>query len=252
MCYSFGIYTFADYFLPRMKRMEVKQIFSSKETYLWLFITIACMLKAFYGSADYYAEFLNMNYKGSELLWAKWLYHFQFTFVVFGVGAMAYQKMVEKSPLSAIGIGFGDWKWGLKALLILLVLVTPVVYFNAQSEEHQVYYASQFPLAMIFESNRSVFTWFGMYFLHYLGWEIMFRGLVLFDLKKYNGIIVALFIQALITGLLHMGKPAGEAWGAVIGGFLMAFLTLRSKSIVYSLLFHFYLGITNAIFIYYA
>lgn len=232
--------------------MEVKQIISSKETYLWLFVTVACMLKGFYGSADYYVEHLNINLSGSDLLWAKWKYHFLFTFVFFGIGSIFYQKAIEKSPLSSIGIGFGDWKWGIKALSILLLLVTPVVYFNAQSGHHQTYYASQFPLNMIFESNGSILAWFGLYLLHYLGWEIMFRGLVLFDIKKYNGLIVALFTQALITGLLHMGKPAGEAWGAVIGGFLMAFLTLRTKSIVYSLLFHFYLGITNALFIYHA
>jgi membrane protease YdiL (CAAX protease family) len=79
-------------------------------------------------------------------------------------------------------------------------------------------------------------------FAYYVGWEFWFRGVMLFGLRETVGDANAVLIQALASSLLHIGSPATETFGAILGGILWGMLALRTRSIWSGLLQHFSLG----------
>ena len=81
-------------------------------------------------------------------------------------------------------------------------------------------------------------------FAYYVGWEFFFRGFMLFGLRETVGDANAVLIQAMASALLHIGSPASEAFGAILGGVLWGMLALRTRSIWSGLAQHFLLGWT--------
>ena len=80
-------------------------------------------------------------------------------------------------------------------------------------------------------------------------WEFFFRGFLQFGIKKHYGVAAAILVPAILTVLMHIGKPEGESWGALIGGIYLGLLALRTRSMIYPLIFHWYSGMLNTIFV---
>ena len=57
-------------------------------------------------------------------------------------------------------------------------------------------------------------------FKYYLGWEFFFRGFMQFGLRGALGDWNAILVQTLASCLIHIGKPAGEIYGAIVAGLL--------------------------------
>ena len=79
-------------------------------------------------------------------------------------------------------------------------------------------------------------------FAYYVGWEFFFRGFMLFGLRETVGSANAVLIQTLASALLHIGSPASETSGAILGGVLWGTLALRTRSIWPGFVQHFLLG----------
>ncbi len=94
-----------------------------------------------------------------------------------------------------------------------------------------------------------VALWALTYLPLYIGWEFFFRGFLQFGLKKHYGVAIAILVPAILTVLMHIGKPEGESWGALVGGIYLGLLALRTRSMVYPLLFPWYSGMLNTIFV---
>jgi membrane protease YdiL (CAAX protease family) len=48
---------------------------------------------------------------------------------------------------------------------------------------------------------------------------------------------------------MHIGKPADEIYGAILGGVVFGFVALRSRSLLYVILIHWVLGVALDLFI---
>ncbi|MBL4653489.1 MAG: CPBP family intramembrane metalloprotease [Flavobacteriales bacterium] len=224
-----------------------------KELIFWGSILLLCTLKITVGDVSFYDKLFLVRISSTEASdsilgvynWERWSYHFFSTFVLFAVIPAIIVKTVLKKSLKDVGICLGDWKFGLSAFIILCIVAAYPVYNSSFSEEHMAFY----PLTTLATKTPLLFfLWSLTYLPHYIGWELFFRGYIGFESKSRYGTVVATAIPTLLTTLMHIGKPSGELWGALILGIIMSAITFRSRSILWILLFHWYLGILNSYF----
>jgi membrane protease YdiL (CAAX protease family) len=217
------------------------------------FLAVGCLCLAvvwlYFGSARYFRGHFGARVAGSP--WADWypyLYYHLAAVVLLGVVPLAVMRFGFGVRPAALGLQLGDGRFGAKAVLVLVVLMTPVLYVNSFDVDFQ----REYPLTKL--AGLSVGTWILWeltYLVYYIPWEAFFRGTLLFGLKERFGTAGALGFQTAVSCLVHVGKPFGEIFAAAPAGFLFGALALRTRSIVWPLLFHWYLGAMTDVLCYY-
>lgn len=77
--------------------------------------------------------------------------------------------------------------------------------------------------------------------LDLFSWEFLFRGWLLFGFARKFG-PEAIWLQAVPFALAHIGKPEIETLTTIFGGFIFGWVAWRTKSFVYPLLLHWFVG----------
>ena len=142
------------------------------------------------------------------------------------------------------GVGLGDWRFGAKVTAIAAVAVTPFLWLGADAAMQAEYPLS--PLAAL--SVAAWALWSLVYLAYYVAWEFFFRGFMLFGLEKRLGAAVAILVQTIPSTMLHIGKPQAEFVAAIPGGIALGALAWRTRSILWPLLLHYYVGVMNDAF----
>ncbi len=86
------------------------------------------------------------------------------------------------------------------------------------------------------------------YVLYYLGYETFFRGYLLFGLEQRLGPAPAILITTLATALVHLSRPPGECFAALIAGLVAGYVALRTRSIWGVFVVHLVAGLSLDIF----
>ena len=168
-------------------------------------------------------------------------------FGLMGFLPFAYLLLFDRHKLKDYGMGAGDWRLGLKFLLLIPFVIVPLMWFAATMPDVR----SEYPLAkVLFEKPELFWQYELMYFLfYYVAWEFYFRGFMLFGLAKSLGPGVAILIQTLASCLIHLGKPEGEAIGAILAGVVLGFIAWRTQSFWYGFMMHIAIGFFTDFFI---
>ena len=178
--------------------------------------------------------------------WMAYGYQFLMINILFLLIPVLLIKFVLKEKLSDYGLGLGDWRFGLKAILVTLPLMMPLLYFSAADKAMQATY----PLVKVVGKNPKIFLlWAATYFTFYVAWEFMFRGFMLFGLREKFGNFGSIMFQVLISTIMHYDKPFAETFGAIIAGAIWGAIAFRTRSIYYVLIFHWLFGLANDIFV---
>lgn len=140
----------------------------------------------------------------------------------------------------------GDWRWGVKWTALACVLMVVPTWISSHDPQFQL----EYPLAPLAMDSPTLFGVFaGSYLLYYIGWEAFFRGYIGFGMLGLGyRPFTAMMVQVALSCIIHIGKPHMELIGAIPGGVIMALLAYRSGSLLWPLLFHFYLGLLNTWF----
>lgn len=180
--------------------------------------------------------------------WAEWASHaWQFTAAALLLGALplAWWLAAERRPLSELGFTLGDWRFGLRASAVLMVVLPPLLWINAGSPAFQ----AEYPLAKLAGASWLHFLgWQACYAVYYFAWEFFFRGFWQLGQRRRVGLWGALIMQASISTLLHIGKPEGETLAAVVAALGFGLLALRCRSFLYLFLLHWYVGALTDLF----
>ena len=138
--------------------------------------------------------------------------------------------LIFRQKPAEFGFTLGDWKTGFILTLGGIILISPVLWFAVRgSISMQNYYK---PLLNGLPWNT---------FLDLFSWEFFFRGWLLFGFARKFG-PEAIWIQAVPFALAHIGKPEIETLSTIIGGFAFGWVAWRTKSYVYPLLIHWFVG----------
>ena len=135
----------------------------------------------------------------------------------------------RESP-KAYGFSLGDWKLGLIYTFIGVAVMAPIIYImGSDNTSMQSYYVPH----LIGQPWTT--------FLDLLGWEFFFRGWILFTYARKFG-ADALWIHAVPFALAHLTKPEVETLSTIFGGFIFGWIAYRTKSFVWPLLIHWFIG----------
>ena len=141
--------------------------------------------------------------------------------------------LVLRDSLRDYGFRLGDWRAGLRWTVGVLLVMSPVLFFAAQTPEIREYYA---------RTERSVLDVILVSGIDLIGWEFMFRGFLFFGLYRAIG-PSAVLIQAVPFAMAHIGKPELESMTTFVGGVGFGWIAWRTDSWYYPFLIHWALNV---------
>jgi membrane protease YdiL (CAAX protease family) len=175
-------------------------------------------------------------------------YSFFACLLLLGLVPALIVKLVFRENLADYGVRLGDWGHTLRSFLVLAPLMVILAYLASCDAAT----AEEYPIDKTAGTSPSAFVLHACtYVLFYLGWEFHFRGFLQFGLRESMGAANAVLVQVLASVLCHLGKPALETYGAVLGGILWGVLAFRTRSLLSGLMQHALLGIALDWFICY-
>ena len=218
-----------------------------KPTLILLWAPLVLTTWRYYGTKAFYLANLSgsLVVRGDSSLTAE-LYAFGSSFLLLGLVSLLVIRVALGESLLEYGLAPGDWRFGIKAMAIL----APVMVLLAYPSARQAPFLAEYPLNP--GACASVTAFLGHaagYLLYYVGFEIFFRGLVQNGLRDSLGDWAAILVQTGLSTLVHIGKPAGEIYGAILGGVVFGLVALRSRSVLYVILIHWTLGVALDLFI---
>ncbi len=142
---------------------------------------------------------------------------------------LAVILLVFRENPGQYGMTFGDWKAGLVLTVLGIVLIAPVLWLVGHGGAMRSYY----------EPQLNGLPW--NTFLDLFGWEVLFRGFLLFAYARRFG-PEALWLQAVPFALAHIGKPEVETLSTIFGGFAFGWVGYRTRSFLYPFLIHWFVA----------
>ena len=188
--------------------------FDLKLTLLIIFSTIVPML-------DYYGHRLTGTKAYDRLV------------LYFVLPMLLIVLLFRESPVN-YGWAIGNWRTGLKWVLIGCAVMAIVLYALATTSAMQAFYEERAPDGVV---NLIYLTAVDLF-----GWEFMWRGLVLFGLAHYLGPGPAIFLQAVPFAFMHLGKPEIETLSTIFGGAAFGYIAWQSGSFLYPFLIHWFIA----------
>ncbi len=135
-------------------------------------------------------------------------------------------KLVFREKLSEFGLSPRGF---LRHLPIYLLLFLPVA-----AGTIAVSFSDSFQRTYPFYHNPKyvwdMLLWDFLYCVQFFGLEFFFRGFLVHSMKHRLG-SAAVWMMVIPYLMIHFGKPAPEAFGAIIAGTVLGVLSLRTKSI---------------------
>ncbi len=173
------------------------------------------------------------------------LWRFGAVFALFFLVPAALWRLVARRPLAELGLRLGDWRAGLRVVLPAAVVLAPVLWLNSAAPDFQ----AEYPMAKIAaRSTTMLLAYELLYALYYWGWEFLFRGALQLGLRPRLGLAGACGVQLLPSVLLHIGKPMGETWSAVLAAPLFGLVAARTRSFLPLFVLHWGIGVGNDLF----
>jgi membrane protease YdiL (CAAX protease family) len=179
---------------------------------------------------------------GARSPWWDWyarLWEFGVMFLLWAaLPALAAWRLLGRTP-RADGVRLGDARFGWRACLVAAPLLVPIVWLSAADPQFQ----AEYPLTKLAGLSAGTFVaWQACRVVYYAAWEYFFRGFLLFPLEERFGAFAAIAIQTVPSTIIHIGKPEGEMLGALVAGVLFGALAVRTRSVLWPFLLHWWTG----------
>ncbi len=190
--------------------------------------------------------------------WYQYLWMHGMAFLLWLIIPLIVIKLWLAERARDYGLCIGDFSFGWKFLaLFVLVMVIPL-YITARNPQ----FMAEYPLTRLAGRSRTHFVlWEFSYVIYYIGFEFLFRGFILFGLKDKIGPFLAIMAQTIPSVIIHasmtvsiaggiilIGKPEGETISAILSGLVFGAVALRTRSILWGLLAHWFVGIMTDLF----
>ena len=162
------------------------------------------------------------------------VYWFSSSWLIFLVLPLVVARVVPGVRGRDLGLGFGDWKFGLKATAALFAVMLPFVLYASTDAAFQ----RQYPMSGGAVRSWPAFVTFEvLYLLYFIAWEWVHRGLLCVALYPRVGPAV-IWLHTIAFAVMHAGKPELEAYGSIVAGVALGALAVRTGSFWYGALLH--------------
>ena len=227
-------------------RKELTAINENGDRNLNLSLFFACIILfvyCYFGSFSFFEKtFVNLP----DLAYWKIIYHHCMSLALFFCLGIVFTKFVLRKSLKDYGLGLGQ-----KYLSLILVLIAiPISLLCGLTSVSDEQMSATYPLVdlNVYGAGNWVIGYYVSYFLYYVGWEYLFRGLLLNASKGKMGVFGAILFTTLISALIHtsigaFGKPMIETLSAIPAGIIFGYIAYKTKSIYPTLIIHFLIGL---------
>lgn len=229
--------------------MTLTEIFQPIRRAEWLFwgMTLAAMVLFLYPADEsfFIRHFSAQAAPAGAAEYKSYLWHHLTVLLIFLLPLLVMPRL-KIAPQGGSLFQPGDWRWGGRWTLLACITVTVPTWISSGDPQLQ----AEYPLSMYaFNSPQLLALFLFSYVLYYIGWEAFFRGFIGYGLVGLGyAPFLALMVQVALSTIIHIGKPQMELIGAIPGGILMGVLAYRSRSLLWPLLFHIYVGFINTAF----
>lgn len=178
------------------------------------------------------------------------LYFASFFLIFFAVPCLLI-FILARNPLQfleGVGFTFGQAGRGIIFLAIGLPLAVLSGFIGSRDPKMRLFYP--FSKRACARPPRFATYEAAYFFLYYLPWEFLYRGLLFFPVLAALGLWPALALQTIISTLYHFGHPDTEVIAALAAGFIFGFIAFLTGSFLYTVLIHATAGISTDVFIY--
>ena len=144
--------------------------------------------------------------------------------------------LIMRERLRDYGLGLGKVKTGLKMCLLFYLLYLPcfiVLFMNSGFQEYYSFVARKYTVWSDFFVKETFFI-----AVLCLRTEFLYRGFLLFGIKRHYGAFAGILVQIIPYVLIHSGKAGIEAFGSLPIGLALAYLAIKTESIWYGALLH--------------
>lgn len=156
--------------------------------------------------------------------------------VLAGFGMLYGAAWRSRLQVGDFGLGLGDWRWWLPRALLASVIIWVGVFvaihtFDDLARFYPRVTAARHDFWVLMDSQ------FGM-FLGIFGWEMLFRGILLWVFARRGDIKGAIEANAIIFFMGHITKPTSELFLSLPGGIIACWFGWRARSFVPVWLLH--------------
>lgn len=211
----------------------------------WLILFAANLYLLYIADESVLPRIIGSAHSAADLQYYSYIYHHMMVCIGLGLPLLLMRRL-KIAPQGLDLFKLGDWRFGAKWSLVFAIVFIIPTWLSSYDPQ----FLQEYPLAPKAFDNVLLFVIFMLsYFLYYLGWESFYRGFMTYGLIGIGARpLMALLIQVAISTIIHIGKPDLELIGAIIGGFIFGVITMRSGSLIWALLLHFFIGFINTIF----
>lgn len=156
-------------------------------------------------------------------------------FVFYFVGSLLFIALVYRESPRNFGLGAGNWRRGLLWTALGCGLMAAILWPLARTPEMAGFYARK-------AADMSAAELIALTGIEMLGWEFIWRGLVLFGLARALGPGPAILLQAVPFAFMHLGKPEIETLSTIFGGAAFGLVAWDTKSFAYPWLIHWFIA----------
>ncbi|RKQ50282.1 CAAX prenyl protease-like protein [Roseivirga pacifica] len=175
---------------------------------------------------------------------AQWFYRYLGCMTIGVIPAILMMLILDKSP-AEYGVAFKNHATSLYWIFGLALIIIPMNFFNSKKPKNLAFYPNvrekEWTKKMV---AHNAFTWMSYLF----GYELMFRGLLLFATVPLMGEWPAIILNAAIYALVHVPKNLEETIGAVPLGIVLCLVTLTTGTIWVAFFVHITLALSNFFF----
>lgn len=164
-----------------------------------------------------------------EYLW--WFLGSTFLFLLVPLLVAALTPGVR---IRELGLGLGDWRYGLKVTGVLFAVMLPFVVGASLTGT----FSKHYPLAGGAATNGTALLLYELsYAAYFVAWEFVYRGLLCVGLYPRIGAAV-IYLHAIPFAVMHGGKPEAEAFGSIVAALALGVVAVRARSFWYGALLH--------------
>ena len=145
-----------------------------------------------------------------------------------GIIPMLIIRLLLRQRLSDFGLKPRGLRFNLWFIVVGACVAVLATYISSRSPEFRAVYPevrSAIGVPRVFAAASA------FYLLYYVGYEVFFRGYLLFGVEQRLGSWPAILVSTLGTSLVHITRPVGEYMSAVVFGFVFGYVALRTRSI---------------------
>lgn len=169
-----------------------------------------------------------------------------FGFFSLGILSVLFTFLLFDNPWVQLGFIIPSEKvqFVFKSVLIISCLTVPVGILASKNKKQQLVY----PQIRLTEWTYSTFfvSLFG-WAIYLLGYEVLFRGLLLQPIEPYLGFWLTVGISTVLYSVVHLPKGIGETLGSLPLGFVLATLCLYAETFWIGFFVHLIMAWTNNI-----